>query len=76
MGIPAVEVSAVPMAKALPNVLDLPLVSRFVRLAIAAGTAEFVAPKSMTINLQELMSGAAIGGMALIQCFSIGLILI
>ncbi|KAF8513153.1 hypothetical protein BU17DRAFT_77267 [Hysterangium stoloniferum] len=61
MGVPAVEVSAVPMAKVLPNVLDLPLVSRFVKLAIAAGTAEFVAPKSMTLNIQEMMSGAAIG---------------
>lgn len=63
MGVPAVEVSAIPMTKAFPNVLDLPLVSRFVNMAIAAGTAEFVAPKSMTINLQELMSGAAIGGL-------------
>ncbi len=62
MGVPAVEVSAIPMAKVLPNVLDLPLVSRFVKMAIAAGTAEFVAPKSMTLNMQEMLSGAAIGG--------------
>ncbi|KAK0239435.1 hypothetical protein EDD85DRAFT_821894 [Armillaria nabsnona] len=61
MGVPAVEVSAIPMAKVLPNVLDLPLVSRFVKMAIAAGTAEFVAPKSMTLNMQEMLSGAAIG---------------
>ncbi|KAG7442487.1 uncharacterized protein BT62DRAFT_384913 [Guyanagaster necrorhizus] len=33
MGVPAVEVSAIPMAKALPNVLELPLVSRFVKTA-------------------------------------------
>lgn len=64
MGVPAVEVSAIPMAKALPNVFDLPLISRFVKMAIAAGTAEFVAPKSMTLNIQEILSGAAIGGMS------------
>ncbi|KAF8749825.1 Protein kinase C conserved region 2 (CalB) [Rhizoctonia solani] len=62
MGVPGVEVSAIPMSKVLPNVLDLPLVARFVKMAIAAGTAEFVAPKSMTLNIQEMLSGAAIGG--------------
>ncbi|KEP50963.1 hypothetical protein V565_070100 [Rhizoctonia solani 123E] len=61
MGVPGIEVSAIPMSKALPNVLDLPLIARFVKMAIAAGTAELVAPKSMTLNIQEMMSGAAIG---------------
>ncbi|CAE6468691.1 unnamed protein product [Rhizoctonia solani] len=61
MGVPGIEVSAIPMSKVLPNVLDLPLVARFVKMAIAAGTAEFVAPKSMTLNIQEMLSGAAIG---------------
>jgi len=65
MGVPAVEVSAIPMSKILPNVMDLPLVSRFAKMAIAAATAEFVAPKSMTINIQEMLSTAAIGGHAL-----------
>jgi Ca2+-dependent lipid-binding protein len=37
MGVPAVEVSATPMSKFLPNVLDLPLISKFVKMAIAAG---------------------------------------
>jgi len=49
------------MSHLLPNVLDLPMISRFVKMGIAAGTAEFVAPKSMTLNLQEMMNGAAIG---------------
>ncbi|KAK7462733.1 hypothetical protein VKT23_007320 [Stygiomarasmius scandens] len=62
MGVPAVEVSAIPLSSKLPNVLDLPLISRFVKMAIKAGTAELVAPKSMTINLQELLSGSVIGG--------------
>lgn len=61
MGVPAVEVSAIPMLKALPNVLDLPLISKFVKMAISAGTSTLVAPKSMTLNLQEMMGGAVVG---------------
>jgi len=37
------------------------MISCFVKMGTAAGTAEFVAPKSMTLNLQEMMNGAAIG---------------
>ncbi|KAG8820265.1 hypothetical protein FRC19_009016 [Serendipita sp. 401] len=61
MGVPAVEVSVTPLIKQLPNILDLPLISTFVKMAISAGTASLVAPKSMTLNLQEMMGGAAIG---------------
>ncbi|KAG8908594.1 hypothetical protein FRB99_004882 [Tulasnella sp. 403] len=61
MGVPAVDVFVVPLTKKLPNVLDLPFVSRFVKMAIAAGTAELVAPKSMTLNIQEMLSAAVIG---------------
>ncbi|KZO96650.1 hypothetical protein CALVIDRAFT_537016 [Calocera viscosa TUFC12733] len=61
MGVPAVEVSAIPMLRQLPNILDLPLVSRFVRMAIAAGTASLVAPNSMTLSIKDMLSGAAVG---------------
>lgn len=50
------------MTRALPNVLDLPLISKFVKEAIAAGTAEFTAPKSMTLNMADILGDAAIGG--------------
>lgn len=71
MGIPAVDVSVTPMSKNLPNVLDLPLVSSFVKMAIAAGTVAFVAPRSMTLNLQEMLSGAAIGDTRALGVFMI-----
>lgn len=58
---PAVSVSAIPLARALPNVLNLPLISSFVRNAIAAGTAVFTAPKSLTLNVEDIMANAAIG---------------
>lgn len=37
MGVPAVDVSVTPLIKRLPNILDLPLISTFVKLAISAG---------------------------------------
>ena len=56
MGVPKVEISAIPMSKALPNVLDLPLISGFVQSSIAAAANEYVAPKSMTLNMaRELL---------------------
>ena len=57
MGVPKVEISAVPMSKALPNVLDLPLISGFVQSSIAAAANEYVAPKSMTLNMAEMLMG-------------------
>lgn len=57
MGVPKVEVSVTPLAKALPNVLDLPLISGFVQSAIAAAANEYVAPKSLTLNLAQLLVG-------------------
>lgn len=58
MGVPRVEVSVQPMTRALPNVLDLPLISTFVQMAIGAAANMFVAPKSMTLNLEEMLIGA------------------
>ena len=57
MGLPKVEVSVVPLSKRLPNVLDLPLISSFVQSAIAAAANEYVAPKSLTLNLAQILMG-------------------
>ncbi|CEQ38684.1 SPOSA6832_00141, partial [Sporobolomyces salmonicolor] len=57
MGVPAIEASAIPLAKGLPNVLDLPLISGFVKSSIAAATAVYCAPKSMTMNIAQMLSG-------------------
>jgi len=58
MGVPKVSVSAKPMLKSLPNVLDL--IPEFVQSSIAAACAEYVAPKFMTINIQELLTGSGV----------------
>ncbi|GAA6035910.1 hypothetical protein JCM8097_005158 [Rhodosporidiobolus ruineniae] len=56
MGVPAIEASAIPLSSALPNVLDLPLISGFVKSSIAA-TSIYCAPKSMTLNIAQMLSG-------------------
>ncbi|PWY97616.1 hypothetical protein BCV70DRAFT_208454 [Testicularia cyperi] len=60
MGVPKVEISAIPMVKALPNLLDLPLISGFVQSSIAAAANMYVAPKSMTLNMAQMLSGDGI----------------
>lgn len=60
MGVPKVEVSVIPMSTHLPNVLDLPLISGFVQSAIAAAANEYVAPKSLTLNLAQILMGDGI----------------
>lgn len=60
MGVPDIEASAIPMTKLLPNVLDLPFVSGLVKSSIAAATTPYVAPKSLTLNLKQLLAGDGI----------------
>lgn len=57
MGVPSVKASAIPMTKLLPNVLDLPFVSSLVQSAIAAAAYTYVAPRSMTLNIMQILSG-------------------
>ncbi|KAL4244032.1 hypothetical protein ABKN59_010294 [Abortiporus biennis] len=58
MGVPQVEVSVEPFTKALPNVLDLPFIKKFVEMGIAAACAQYLAPQSLTINLAQILAGA------------------
>lgn len=60
MGVPSVSISAIPMTRILPNVLDLPLISNFVQSSIAAAANMYVAPKSMTMNMRQMLSGDGI----------------
>ena len=41
----------------LPNVMDVPFISGFISSAIDTAVAEYVAPKSLTIDMQRLISG-------------------
>lgn len=57
MGVPNLKISAIPMSRMLPNVLDLPIISQFVQSSIAAATNMYVAPKSMTLNVSQILNG-------------------
>lgn len=58
MGIPQVSVSCVPMMEKLGfNVLNLPLISNFVNASIATAANEYVAPKSMSMELGKILMG-------------------
>lgn len=57
MGVPSIEASAIPLTRFLPNVLDLPFVSSLVKSSIAAATTPYVAPRSLTLNVQQILAG-------------------
>ncbi|TVY93410.1 Meiotically up-regulated protein [Lachnellula willkommii] len=51
------DLSCVPLSKHLPNLMDVPLISSFVQSSIDAALAEYVAPKSLTLDLKEMLVG-------------------
>lgn len=57
LGLPRITISVVPMNKILPNVMNLPFISGFISSSIDTAVAEYVAPKSITLDLQRLISG-------------------
>ncbi|THH11592.1 hypothetical protein EW145_g532 [Phellinidium pouzarii] len=57
MGLPSVSISVVPMSRTLPNVMNLPFLSSFISKSIDTACAEYVAPRSLTLDLQQLLSG-------------------
>ena len=57
LGLPRITISVVALQKFLPNIMNLPFISGFVSSAIDTAAAEYVAPKSLTLDLQKLISG-------------------
>lgn len=39
------------------NIMDVPFLSNFVQSAVDAAMAEYVAPKSLTLDLKDMLSG-------------------
>ncbi|ORY77377.1 C2 domain protein [Protomyces lactucae-debilis] len=60
MGLPKIDASAVPMTSKGINVLDLPLISGFVNSSIAAALDEYVAPKSLIMDMSKILQGDAV----------------
>lgn len=57
LGQPKADLSCVPLTKRGLNLMDLPLISSFVQSSIDAALAEYVAPKSLTLDLQDMLVG-------------------
>lgn len=57
LGQPRVDLSCIPLMKKGPNLMDLPLISKFVQSSVDAAVAEYVAPKSLTLDLKDMLMG-------------------
>lgn len=57
LGQPKVELSCVPLVQRGLNIMNLPLINRFVQSSIDAAMAEYVAPKSKTLDLKDMIAG-------------------
>ncbi|KAK4697975.1 hypothetical protein P7C71_g202, partial [Lecanoromycetidae sp. Uapishka_2] len=57
LGQPKAEMSCVPLTKKGLNIMDFPLISSFVQSSIDAALAEYVAPKSLTLDLKDMLVG-------------------
>ncbi|KAF2454938.1 meiotically up-regulated gene 190 protein [Lineolata rhizophorae] len=57
LGQPKVDVSCVPLTKRGLDIMDLPLLSNFVQSSVDAAVAEYVAPKSLSLDLKEMLVG-------------------
>ncbi|KAL9097372.1 MAG: hypothetical protein Q9163_006345 [Psora crenata] len=57
LGQPKADISCVPLMKKGLNIMDLPLISSFVQSSIDAALAEYVAPRSLTLDLKDMLVG-------------------
>ena len=57
LGQPKANISCVPLVKKGLNLMNLPLISSFVQSSIDAALAEYVAPKSLTLDLKDMLMG-------------------
>lgn len=57
LGQPKADISCVPLVKKGLNLMDVPLISSFVQSSIDAALAEYVAPKSLTLDLKDMLMG-------------------
>ncbi|KAK4465319.1 hypothetical protein QBC42DRAFT_218853 [Cladorrhinum samala] len=57
LGQPKADISCVPLSKHNLNLMNVPVISSFVQSAIDASLAEYVAPKSLTLDLKNMLMG-------------------
>lgn len=57
LGQPKVDIRCQPLSRKGLNIMDVPLISNFVQSAVDAAMAEYVAPKSLTLDLKDMLAG-------------------
>ncbi|KAL5640344.1 hypothetical protein ACGC1H_007571 [Rhizoctonia solani] len=57
LGLPQISISVVPLHQHFTNIMNLPLVSTFISNSVNTAVAEYVAPKSLKLDVQRLISG-------------------
>ncbi len=57
LGQPKVELSCTPLSKHAMNIMDVPLISNFVQSSVDAAMAQYVAPKSLNLDLKDMLAG-------------------
>lgn len=62
LDVPKITISVVPLtssahSSSVFNIMNLPLISTYISNAIRTALAEYVAPKSLTLDLQQIISG-------------------
>ncbi|KAF3112864.1 hypothetical protein TWF569_000529 [Orbilia oligospora] len=57
LGQPKITLSCIPLMKKMPNIMDVPIISSFVQSSVDAAMSEYVAPKSLTLDLKKTLIG-------------------
>ena len=57
LGQPKIDLSCTPLVKHGLNIMDIPLLSKFIQSSVDAAMASYVAPKSITLNLKDMLMG-------------------
>ncbi|KAF8684472.1 C2 domain [Rhizoctonia solani] len=57
LGLPRISISVVPLHQHFTNIMNLPLVSTFISNSVNTAVAQYVAPKSLKLDVQRLISG-------------------
>lgn len=57
MGMPKIEIAAVPLNQRFFNVMNLPVISDFINSSIKTAAAEYVAPSNYTLDLSKILVG-------------------
>ncbi|KAL9015083.1 MAG: hypothetical protein Q9173_000290 [Seirophora scorigena] len=55
LGQPKAELSCMPLTRKGLNIMNLPVISSFVQNSVDAALAEYVAPKSLTLDLKDML---------------------